>query len=86
MELDDFSTLKEKMEALKRKQDRAQGAMNQLLSQLEGTFYVKTIEEAEELLKTMNKEREEVEKEFTAASIDFEKKYGHLLEETDGDS
>ena len=77
-----FQKLKEAVESLRRKADRASGVKEQILSQLRKEFGVRTLEEAEKLLlkeeKGLEKEEEALEEELET----YKGKWGDLLGET----
>lgn len=79
--LDDFHKLQKRVVNLQKEADQAEGAMKQLLADLKTRYGVKSEEEAEALLKTLEKEELKIGKEYSEQMERFEETYGHLLRE-----
>ena len=65
-----------------RAKSEAEGALKQILPQLEKSFGVKTLKEANELERLLESELEKAEKELVEGWEGYEKKYKERLGET----
>ena len=74
-----FLKLKDKAESLQRQQDRTDGELSQLMTQMQEETSCKSLEEAEQLQKKLERERQEAERNFLKAEVDFDKKWGGRL-------
>lgn len=81
LSLREFTNLKESVDNLRRRSERAIGARDQLLNQLKKDFKVKNVEEGKALRDRMEKELKQQESEYEKLFSEFNEKYGHLLEE-----
>lgn len=81
--LDEFHKLQKRVNTLQKEADQAEGAMKQLLADLKARYGVKSEEEAEALLKTLEKEELKVGKEYGEQMEQFNDTYGHLLRQED---
>ena len=79
--LDNFNKLQARVAALQKEAERAKGAQAQLLADLKERFGVKTVEEAKELLKKLEKQEQRVGQEYGELKEQFDATYGHLLAE-----
>src|SRR4029079_4452545 len=70
-----FLGMKEKVEQLEKQRDEAIGAKKQILATLKKEFGVKTVAQAQRLLKKLRKEQKENESKFWAAYREFKKQY-----------
>ena len=78
-----FVQLKEQIDALQRRADKAAGSAETIVRQLKSEFGVKSIEEAKTLLAKMERDEAKAEREYENALRDFEAKYGDMLKEED---
>ena len=81
MNLKRFTALKQKAEDAQREADKAQGALDQLKERLKKEFQCCSLKDAESLLRNLEKEEKEAEREFDKALAEFEDKFGSVLEE-----
>lgn len=79
--LDDFHKLQKRVNTLQKEADQAEGAVKQLLADLKARFGVKSEEEAEAMLRLLEKEELKIGKEYGEQMERFEETYGHLLRE-----
>lgn len=70
-----YIALEEEVEEMRKKAERAKGALDQLMAQLQQDFNCSTVKEAKVLLAKLQKKREETEREFEAAMKDYEKRW-----------
>ena len=78
MDVKKYSRIKEQVEAIQRRADKAQGAAEQIMERLQKEFGVNTVEEGKELLKKLEKEKSNLETELEELWREFEKEYGPL--------
>lgn len=71
--------LKSKVDQLRRKADRAAGALSEQMSQLKKEFGCNSLEEAEKLLKKLEREEEKLHAELETQLDQFEKEFGDEL-------
>ena len=81
MNLKRFTALKQKAEDAQREADKAQGALDQLKERLKKEFQCNSLKDAETLLRKLEKEEKEAEREFDKSLAEFEDKFGSVLEE-----
>jgi intergrase/recombinase len=81
--LDDYAALKRKIESLKRDKDKAEGALEQILEQMKTEFEVNSIEEAKEMLASLQAKELSVMNKYVKAKKEFEKKWKDVLDELD---
>lgn len=79
MDLDKLNTITARLEQKRSAVDRAQGAMQAAFSKLCVDFGVKTVEEAQALLKKLHKEEAEAKQLYETELNRFEKRYGQLF-------
>ncbi len=79
--LDDIVELKEKVNALQEKKQKAAGALEQTIKQLKEEFGCRTIEEAKKILAKLKKEEDEIEEELDDEIPAFEKKWEDVLKD-----
>ena len=77
--LDKLTKLKKKAEAAQREADKAQGALEQILSQLKEEFKCDSLEDAEYLLATLHDQERLTLEAFDEAMTEFEKRYGDKI-------
>jgi len=80
IDLREFQRLSDKLEALKRQADRAEGAKAQLAEQLKKDFGVDSLADAKKLLRKLEKEGEKLDREYREALKTFDDKWGDKLE------
>lgn len=73
MNLSDFENLKSRVDTARRNADRAAGAYAELKKQLQKEFGCDSTRAAHSLLKRLEAQTDEREREFTAALEEFEK-------------
>jgi hypothetical protein len=78
--VEEFDNLKRRVEKLQSERDKAAGVLEQLKEQLKKEFGLSSIKEAKALLRELEHEREEAEKQFNKDLKAFEKEW----EERDG--
>ena len=78
-QLDKLSKLKKQAESAQREADKAQGALEQILSQLKEDFDCETLEDAETLLDKLGEKERTKAEAFDTALAEFEEKYGDKL-------
>ena len=78
MDVKKYSRIKEQVEAIQRRADKAQGAAEQIMERLQKEVGVNTVEEGKELLKKLEKEKSNLETELEELWREFEKEYGPL--------
>ncbi len=71
--------LRKRVDELRTEQDRATGALEQVLEQLQTRFGCSTLKEAEAKLTTWQEKATIAEKEFTQALAKFEKEWGGII-------
>lgn len=77
--LSDYLTLKKQVEQLQTDADRAEGALDQLLSQLKKEFGCKSLKEARILLRKLTTELEQLEHDSRTKITAFEEKWSERL-------
>lgn len=77
--LDKLTRLKKKAETAQREADKAQGALDQILSYLKTEFDCKSLKEAKTLLIEIQQAEEESQKSFQQALNEFEEEWGDTL-------
>lgn len=78
-ESDQLLALKQKIEQMRSKRDRAQGSLQTTLKILQIEFGCESIREAKALLATMNEDVETAKADFDVAMTDFNKRWGDKL-------
>lgn len=78
MDVKKYSRIKEQVEAIQRRADKAQGAAEQIMERLQKEFGVNSIEEGKKLLEKLEKEKSDLETELEELWKEFEKEYGPL--------
>ena len=76
--IEELNRLRQKVETLKTEASKAEGALGQVMQRLKVVFGCDTIEQAESKLKTLTKDADRSESEFTEAYDDFIKQYPDL--------
>lgn len=79
MSLEEYSALKRQLERLRREADREAGAHQQRLEQLQKEFGCSTLEEAEELITTLESKRDKLQAKRDKAYATFLEEYGDKL-------
>lgn len=75
----DLEELKARSERMRREADKAAGALEQTKKQLKEEFGVDTVEDAEKLLKKLEREEEDAREKFEEAHTKFMKEWGDVL-------
>jgi hypothetical protein len=75
-----FKELKEKVEELQRKADKAQGALETAEERLQEEFNCKTLKDAEILLKAMEKDAEAAKAKYEKELEEFMEEWGDVLD------
>jgi hypothetical protein len=81
MDIQRYDRLKRRVEQLEREQAKAEGMLEQVMSQLEEKYGCKTIRQAEKLAIKLAEEAEQVEDEYHEALEKFETQWAQLLKE-----
>lgn len=81
MNLERYTKLKSEADQRRREADRAEGALQQLMGQLERDFGCRTLEEADARLAELEEEARGLEEQFDAALAAFEREWGERLRE-----
>lgn len=81
MNLDDWRRLKARIDALRQRADRAEGARAELLRRLEAEHGCRTVREAEKLRDRLEREADAAEREADAGMARWRKKWGDLIGE-----
>jgi hypothetical protein len=76
-----YDNLKSKVEKLRRRAQKAQGAKDQLMKQLKEEFDCDTLDEAKELKGKLERQEQKLLDQFHVELTEFEQKYSKLLEE-----
>ena len=77
--IDDLERIKREVERKQQEKDRAEGALNEILSRLKKEYGVSSLKEAKALLKKLEQEEVEEAEKFQKAKKEFEKACeGHL--------
>lgn len=79
MNLDQYQRLKAKVEAARKRADKAAGALDQLKKQLKDEFGCTDLKAAKALLKKLESSEAEAERAADAAMEAFDEKWGELL-------
>ena len=75
----EFIRLKDRVESLQRKADRAEGALEQWRRQLHKEFDCHNVDEAKKLLVEMERQQQQLDEEYQKAVKIFERKWGDKL-------
>ena len=81
MDVRRFESIKGRIEQLQREQNKAEGALDQLIAEMETKYGCKDVRHAEKVLVKKTVEAEDAEKEYKEALSKFEEDWGHLLRE-----
>lgn len=79
MSIEKLGKLKTKIEEIRSSADRAQGALDAIMKELEEEYECSSIEEARELLDKLKKKSAASQKEFDDLMVAFEEKWGDVL-------
>ncbi len=77
--VNDIAKLKEQIETLKQKRDKAKGAEELLMTTLKKEHGCKTLEEAKELLASLESQEGKLSKRLERVLAKFEEKWGNSL-------
>jgi len=75
----DFETLKNKVNELRDKKERAKGALAQTMAALKETYGCDTLEAAEALLRKLDSEADEAKAKFDKLMEEFLEEWQHVL-------
>ena len=81
--LEKYTRLKKDVEVSQQRKDRSQGALDQLMKNLEKDFDCTSLKQAQKKLTNLQKREEETKEEFEEAMEDFEEKWEEKLQESD---
>ena len=81
MDLNTFEALKREQESLQLRVAEKEGALKQLLEQMESEFGVKDVPSARKLLKRLEREIERGSKEYEKLLAEFKTRWGNQLED-----
>lgn len=73
--LDKYLSLKKRVESAQQEADKAEGALSEVMKQLEREFDCKTLNEAKRKLKQLKKQEESSKKAFDDALEEFEENW-----------
>lgn len=79
IDIEKYQKLKQRAEKAKADANRAEGVLGEQKKKLKADFGVETVEEAEKLLETLEKETKEAEQKYNEEMSAFEEKWGKLL-------
>lgn len=79
IDIDEYQALKRKAEKSKSDVARAEGALEQQMKKLKDDFDCESIEDAEYLLDTLEKEEEKAEQQYEKELAIFNEKWGDQL-------
>lgn len=79
MDAREYLQLKERVESLQRKADKAAGALEQIKERIRSEFGAKTLQEAKQLLEKMEEQEEQLEKKLAKATKEFESKWNDRI-------
>jgi len=77
----DFEDITKRIESLKAKKSRAEGRLEQQMSELKEKFGFESVEEAEQGLADLQKQRDASQQELKDATVAFIEKWGDRLNE-----
>jgi len=77
--VEEYRNAKKRVQELNAERDRAQGAIDQQMKTLQADFGVSSIEDAEKLLKDLERQESEVKEEFETSFDSWKDKYGDKL-------
>ena len=81
MDTREFQKLKADMERIQREADRADGAYKEQQSRMKDEFDVKTVKEAEAMMRKLDAEYKKADAAFRKAASTFENKWFEVLED-----
>lgn len=79
MDAKEFVRLKERVEVLQRKADRAEGALEQWHQQLRKEFGCRSVDEARKTLADLEQQEQQLDEEYQKTVQVFERKWGDKL-------
>ncbi len=77
-----YMRLRKDVETAQQRADRAQGALDQLMKNLEKDFKCTTLKQAQKKLTNLQEQEEEMKKDFMEAMEKFEEKWEDKLQES----
>lgn len=84
MRIEEFNELKEQIDDLRRRKDKAAGAKGQLLKELKQQFGCSTVQEAKKHLRKLKADKSNLQERFEKAMVAFEEVRERLKEYEDG--
>ncbi len=78
-----YMRLKKDVETAQQRKDRAQGALDQLMKNLEKDFKCTTLKQAQKKLTNLQEQEEEMKENFVEAMEKFEEKWEDKLQESE---
>ncbi len=75
-----YMRLRKDVEIAQQRKDRAQGALDQLMKNLEKDFKCTSLKQAQKKLTNLQKQEEEAKEEFVEAMEEFEEKWEDKLQ------
>ncbi len=78
-----YMRLKKEVETAQQRKDRAQGALDQLMKNLEKDFKCTSLKQAQKKLTNLQEREEEAKEEFVEAMEEFEEKWEEKLQGSD---
>lgn len=80
IDLEEYTALKEASERLRRKADKAKGALDVEKKRLKDEFDCDSIEQAEEMMADLEKKLEAANESYDESLGEFKEKWGDILE------
>ncbi len=81
IDLSKIQQLRDKVESLQKKADRASGGRDQIMTELKKEYEVDTLEEAQKLLTKLEKEESRESRELEKELQEFERQFGERLDD-----
>ena len=78
-EVERLAALKAKVASLRRRRDKARGALGEVMARLKKEHGCSSLEEAEKMLRGTKREARRLEREFARGLRAFERKWGDAL-------
>ena len=79
IDLEQYQEMKDKIDKLQRDKDRAEGALSEMMKELNDKYECTTIEEAEQLALQLKREARQLEKDYEEAMEQFQAKWKGVL-------
>ncbi len=78
-----YMRLKKDVETAQQRKDRAQGALDQLMKNLDKDFKCASLKQAQKKLTNLQEQEEEAKEDFVEAMEEFEEKWEDKLQESE---